>query len=115
MNNRLSHPPKIERHLKLWIYLLPVFGVFPSIWTLYRSPENGLTNLPEDRERKKASQLSLKLALAWLISYSSLSLGAASASGLLSFRLLYANAIVTTIYFITCTILMTRLGRKSSE
>ncbi len=115
MNNRLSHPQKIERHLKLWIYLLPVFGVFPSIWTLYRAPKSGLTDLAANREQKKASQLSLKLVLAWLISYSSLSLGAASASGIVSFRLLYANAIVTTVYFITCTIWMIRLGSKSSE
>lgn len=110
MNNRLLRPQNIERYLKLWIYLLPIVGIVPAIWTLYKTRN---TNLDEYREQKKASHLSLKLALAWLISYSSLSLGAVGASELISFRLLYTNAIFTTAYFIICTLMMVRLGNKS--
>ncbi|MGD1922099.1 MAG: hypothetical protein ACFCAD_26310 [Pleurocapsa sp.] len=113
MNNQLLHLQKVERHLKLWIYLLPVVGIIPAVWTLYRITKNKQTNLDEYREQKKASHLSFRLSLMWLISYSSLSLGAFSASEIMSFRLLYANAILTTAYFITCTVMMIRLGKKS--
>ena len=73
----------------------------------------GGVNLDEHREQIKASRLSLKLVLLWLISYSSLSFGAAGASEIISFRLLYANAILTTVYFVACTFMMIRLGNKS--
>ncbi len=113
MNNRLSHPQNIDRYLKLWIYLLPIVGIIPAIWTLYKPQKTNRTSLDEYREQKKASHLSIRLALVWLISYSSLSLGAASASEIISFRLLYANAIFTTAYFFTCAVMMARLGNKS--
>ncbi|MDJ0590959.1 MAG: hypothetical protein QNJ72_13330 [Pleurocapsa sp. MO_226.B13] len=102
-----------ERHLKLWIYLIPVFGVIPAIWTLYRSHKYTQANLAENREQQKVSRLALTLALVWLSSYSLLSLGVANASEIISFRLLYANALLTTAYFVTCTILMSGLGNKS--
>ena len=111
MNNRLFLPQNLERHLKLWIYLLPIVGVIPAVWTLYRQPKKQIDD--EYREQKKASLMSIKLALIWFISYASLGLSAASASEIISFRLLYANAIVTTAYFVICTILMARLGTKS--
>lgn len=113
MNNRLLHPQKIERHLKLWIYLLPIVGIVPAVWTLYQLAKNNQADLEEYREQKKASQLSIKLALIWLVSYSSLSLGATNTADIISFRLLYANAIFTTLYFVTCTFMMIRLGSKS--
>ena len=113
MNNRLLYSHKIERHLKLWIYLLPVVGIIPAVWTLYQLKKNNQTDLDEYREQKKASQLSIRLSLIWLISYSSLSLGAAGTADITSFRLLYANAIFTTIYFVTCTAMMIRLSSKS--
>ena len=113
MNNQLLRPQNIERYLKLWIYLLPVVGIIPAVWTLYSPQKNNSNNLDEYREQKKASHLSIRLALVWLISYSSLSFGAASASEIISFRLLYTNAILTTAYFITCAVMMARLGNKS--
>jgi len=112
MNNRLLSPKKIERHLQLWIYLLPIVGVIPAVWTLYRPQTNNQTNLVKNREQTKASRLSVNLALVWLVSYSLLSLGAAGATEVMSFRLLYANAILTSAYFVTCTILMSRLSSK---
>ena len=110
MNNRLLLPQNVERHLKLWIYLLPIVGVIPAVWTLYRQSKKPID---EYREQKKASLLSIKLVLVWLISYASCSFGAASASEIMSFRLLYANAIITTAYFVTCTVLMASLVNKS--
>ena len=113
MNNRLLQQQKIERHLSLWIYLLPVIGIIPSMWTLYRPQKNNQLTSDEDREQNKACHLSLKLAIVWLFSYSSLSLSAAGASEIMSFRLLYANAILTTAYFLSCIILLARLSKKN--
>ena len=112
MNNRLLLPQNIERHLKLWIYLLPVVGLVPAVWTLYRSPKKQV-NSNKYREQKRVSLMSVRLVLVWLISYASLSVGAANGSEIISFRLLYANAIITTVYFLTCTVMMARLAGKS--
>ena len=110
MNNRADHY-NLTR-LQLWIYLLPVVGVVPAIWTLYRSTlkENVTvhTDLVELRQRQKVSRLSINLALVWLSCYCLLSLGAAGVSGIESFRLLYTNALITTGYFLACTFLMLR-------
>lgn len=86
---------------QLWVYLLPVVGVVPSLWTLYRNQANS--------EQKKASRLSVMLLLLWLTAYISLFIGAERASDLLSFRLLYTNALLTTGYFLICLGLMWRL------
>lgn len=112
MNNRYR-PKSTERHLRLWIYLLPVVGVVPAIWTLYRPYKGDRVYSGVDREQQKASRLSLTLAIVWSISYSLLSLGGTNASEIMSFRLLYANAILTTAYFVACTVLMSRLAHKS--
>lgn len=115
MNNQYYRSKYIhtQRHLKLWIYLLPVVGIFPAIWTLYGSPQSDRVDSAASREQKKVSRLSLILVLAWLSSYFLLSLGAANVTQIMSFRLLYANAIITTAYFVTCTLLMSRLGNKT--
>ncbi|MBE9042832.1 hypothetical protein IQ255_00175 [Pleurocapsales cyanobacterium LEGE 10410] len=111
MNRQSQLQRRTEQHLKLWIYLLPVVGVIPAVWTLYRQ-NNIADNSSKDRERQKISRFSINLLLVWLSCYSLCSLGAANASEITSFRLLYANAIITTGYFITCTFLMTRLGKS---
>ena len=104
------------RHLQLWIYLLPIVGVIPAIWTLYRvdkPPKTNLIALPDSmvglKQQQRFSRLSINLASIWLSSYCLLSMGAANVSGIGSFRLLYINAIITTGYFIVCPILMYRL------
>ena len=107
--------PSESRQSQLWIYLLPVVGVVPAIWTLYRSTQfkDNITvqsDRFELRQRQKVSRLSVNLALVWLGCYCLLSFGATSASGIESFRLLYANALITTGYFLACSFLM--FGRK---
>ena len=120
MSNQTYHS-RHTRHFQLWIYLLPVIGVVPAIWTLYRVEKQPKTSFSEVsdslirlKQQHKASRLSLNLALVWVSSYSLLSLGAANVSGIGSFRLLYVNAVITTGYFLACTILMFRLTKKSS-
>jgi hypothetical protein len=103
MNNKYSTNASRERYLKLWIYLMPIVGIIPATWTLY--------NKKGDQEQQKASRISIILMLTWLGSYCSLSLGAAGASEVIAFRLMYANVLLTTGYFLTCTFLMLRLTK----
>jgi hypothetical protein len=90
-----------SQKLQLWIYLLPVLGSIPSVWTLSRNKANC--------EQKQASRLSIILLLLWLTAYISLFIGADRASDILAFRLLYTNALLTTGYFLICFGLMFRL------
>lgn len=109
-----------EQHLQLWIYFLPVVGVIPAIWTLYQSKEEAITDCQNNPfkdsgellQQQKASRLSLNLTLLWLGSYVLFACGAAEGTEIMAFRFLYANAITTTSYFVACTFLMTRLGKK---
>lgn len=117
MTNQSSTQRQIEQHLQLWIYLLPIVGVVPAVWTLYRTRNNKASNSQSTssfRQRQKASRLSVNLMLIWLSSYTLFTLGATNAAEIVSFRLLYANAILTTGYFVTCTWLMSRLVRRNS-
>lgn len=112
---------KTEQHLQLWIYLLPIVGIIAAIWTLYRAKSDPSLSSQEDmtnattslRQQQKISRLSINLVLICLSCYGLFSWGAGNASEILSFRLLYANAMITTVYFLTCTFLMSRLGKKS--
>jgi uncharacterized membrane protein YhdT len=123
MSNTTEPKKQTERyfqHFQLWIYFLPVVGIIPSIWTLLNlkdeaiadAQNNPLQNSAELLQQLKASRLSLNLTLLWLGSYALFSWGAADGAEIISFRLLYANAIITTSYFVACTFLMTRLGKK---
>ena len=106
------------------MYLLPVIGVIPAVWTLYRAKQNNSLKTrigggnassptcPALRQQYQASRLAINLMVLWLSSYGLFSLGAANATELLSLRLLYANAIATTGYFLICTFLLFQLGRK---
>jgi uncharacterized membrane protein YhdT len=109
MNHQDSHPLQTERHLKLWIYFLPIVGILPAIKTLYHTQKDHQV----DSQQQKASRLAISLILIWLSSYSLFSLGAANTEGIMSFRLLYTNALLTTGYFVACTYFMLRLGNKS--
>lgn len=95
-----------QQEQQLWIYLLPVVGIIPALWTLSRGTANEL--------EQKASRLSLILVLSWLLAYISLSFSANQTSDLLAFRLLYTNALITTGYFLVCLSLMFRLLKGES-
>jgi hypothetical protein len=91
---------------RLSLYLLPVFGVFPAIWTLTR-PNASL-------DRQRISRTSFNLALAWSIVYFSCWEGASLTGEIASLRLLYANALVTTGYFGLCFWLTLRIWQGRS-
>lgn len=87
--------------LLLFIYLIPVIGFFPSLWTLYRRQAG--------REHLAASRLSVTLALTWLCCYVLLDLGADADFSTL--RLLILNSFLTSGYFLVSLWLMFRLVR----
>ncbi len=91
---------------RLSLYLLPVFGIFPAIWTLTRQDA--------DSHTKQISRTSLNLALAWSIVYFSCWEGASWTGEIASLRLLYVNALVTTSYFGLCFWLTLRIWQGRS-
>ncbi|MBD2433370.1 MULTISPECIES: hypothetical protein [Fischerella] len=72
-------------------HLLPIIGVFPSLWTLYRRQGS--------REQLAISRLSITLAISWLLGYLFLATGAANLD-FLSVRLLLLNSFLTSGYFL---------------
>jgi hypothetical protein len=94
----------LER-LKLTIYLVPVFGVVPAIYSLWRRQGS--------RQELAVSRLVVTLALTWVVAYGVLSAGSHLSPGL-SLRLLVTNTLVTTGYTLTNLVLMIRLLQGKS-
>lgn len=93
------------RHLQLFLYLLPVVGFFPAIWTLYRRQGT--------RQQRNLSRLVVTLALGWLIGYVLLGAGA-EMSDSLSLPLLITSTLLTSGYFLVNLWLMVRLWQRKS-
>ncbi|MBD2612132.1 hypothetical protein VF14_24410 [Nostoc linckia z18] len=93
--------PKIQ----LILYLIPIIGFFPSLWTLYRR-QGG-------REQLAISRLSITLALTWLLGYSLLTTGAAT-SDFFTLRLFILNSFLTSGYFVVSIWLIFRLIQGKS-
>ena len=113
MNNNKLNSAKKNRQLELGIYYLPIVGIIPSLWTLSRQNSDRDSASFADRQHQKASRLSIKLTLIWLCAYGLLSIGSSQGSELITLRLLYTNALVTTGYFLVCLGLILRLRKKS--
>lgn len=93
------------KHLQLFIYLVPVVGFFPAIWTLYRRRGS--------EEQRGASRLAVTLALGWLFGYLLLGSGAQAADSL-SLPLLITSSLLTSGYFLINIWLMVRLWQRKS-
>ncbi|ACK70415.1 conserved hypothetical protein [Gloeothece citriformis PCC 7424] len=93
--------------LQLMIYLLPLVGWIPALWTLYNHQGNS--------EQRSMSRLSIKLTGIWLLVYGTLWTGSAFTSEILTFRLLYLNGLLTTGYILTCLIFILRLWTKKTN
>lgn len=91
---------------QLAVYLLPVIGFFPSLWTLYRREGS--------REQLAMSRLSITLALAWLLGYFLLTTGAAT-TDFFTLRLLILNSFFTSGYFLVSVWLILRLLQGKSN
>ncbi len=90
------------------IYLIPVIGFFPSLWTLYRREGS--------REQLRISRLSITLALTWIIGYILLGTGTGtSTSDLFTLRLEILNSFVTSGYFVVSVWLILRTVKGKSQ
>ncbi|WOD37790.1 hypothetical protein [Nodosilinea sp. E11] len=94
----------LER-LKLTLYLVPIFGVVPAVYSLWQKQGS--------RQELAVSRLVITLALTWLVTYGLLSAGSHLSPGL-SLRLLITNTLVTTGYTLTSLVLMIRLLQGKS-
>ena len=105
----MKEPDPIEnqelQRLQLFVYLIPIFGFFPALWTLYRRQGT--------REQQAVSRLSITLAFSWLIGYILLSAGAgAQTSEFWTLRLLFMNTLLTSGYFLVSIGLMVRVWQR---
>lgn len=91
------------KQLQLFLYLIPVFGVFPSLWTLYCRQAS--------REEMAASRLSVTLAFGWLLGYILLAAGADTSESW-KLPLLVTNSLFTSGYFVVSIWLMFRLWQR---
>lgn len=94
--------------LETFLYLTPVIGLLPSLWAIYRRQR--------DKRQLAVCRLSVFLAFTWLTIYLSLDVAAdlAGSSTSIAVRLLFANGLVTSGYFLTSLWLMMLLWQKKS-
>lgn len=92
----------IER-LKTFIYLVPVVGVIPALWTLYRRTGT--------RQQRVASRLAVMLTVSWVFAYLLLDAGANSAAAM-HLPLLVISSLFTSGYFLINLWLMIRLWQR---
>jgi hypothetical protein len=107
------------KHLKLFFYLIPILGFFPSLWTLYHHGNqsrgvggSGEQEWPEDRDQLALSRLSVTLSGCWLLGYFLLGIGAESE--FFKLRFLMLNTLLTSGYFLVSIWLMFRLSSGKS-
>ncbi len=91
------------QRLQLFIYLIPIIGFFPALWTLYRRQGT--------REQQVVSRLSVTLAFGWLLGYILLASGS-ELSEFWTLRLLFMNSLLTSGYFLVSLGLMVRLWQR---
>ncbi|MGC1394631.1 MAG: hypothetical protein WA828_10165 [Coleofasciculaceae cyanobacterium] len=107
IDRQMKEPEQLDNQdlirLQLFIYLVPIFGFFPALWTLYRRQGT--------KEQQKVSRLSVTLALSWLLGYFLLSAGA---DQFWTIRLLMTNTLLTSGYFLISLGLMVRLWQRQS-
>lgn len=101
---------KVLQRLRLFLYLIPIFGFFPAAWTLSRRQG--------DRRERAISRLSISLTLVWALGYVLLNSGVASVTETSSqgplFTLLLLNSLLTSSYFVVNLWLMLRLWQGKS-
>jgi hypothetical protein len=91
--------------IKLFLYLMPVFGMVPAVWTLNKADST--------RQERNLSRVAIKLALGWLGAYMLLQTGAGSAESL-QVPLLLTSSLVTSGYFVLNLWLMILLWQRQS-
>jgi hypothetical protein len=104
MNNLPAKDTDISK-TQLILYLIPILGFFPSLWTLYVRQGS--------REQLSVSRLSITLAFLWMLGYLLLTTGAAG--DFLTLRLLILNSFLTSGYFLVSVWLIVRVIQGKSS
>jgi hypothetical protein len=104
MNNLPLKDTDISK-TQLILYLIPIVGFFPSLWTLYQRQGS--------REQLIVSRLSITLAFIWMLGYLLLTTGAAT--DFLTLRLLLLNSFLTSGYFLVSVWLIFRIIQGKSS
>lgn len=91
------------KRLQIFIYLIPVVGFFPALWTLYRQQGN--------REQRSVSRLVVTLSMGWVLGYLLLGVGS-QFSDSLTLPLLIMSSLLTSGYFLANIWLMVRLWQR---
>lgn len=91
------------RHLNLYLYVIPVIGFFPALWTLYRRQGS--------RQEIAASRLAVSLALTWLLATLLLETGG-NFSEFLKLPSLIISSVLTSTYFLVSLALMIRIWKR---
>ncbi|HIK56004.1 MAG TPA: hypothetical protein IGS37_12675 [Synechococcales cyanobacterium M55_K2018_004] len=99
------YDPQAMKRLRMFVYLIPVIGFFPALWSLYRKQG--------DRREQIVSRTAVVMALVWIVGYVSLGSGAQSSESL-GLSLWIANSVLTSGYFVTNLWLMLRLWQGKS-
>lgn len=105
IDNYPTSEDKVASRKLLLLYLIPVIGFFPSLWTLYRHQGS--------REQMAVSRLSITLGFTWMLGYLFLSTGAAT-SDFFALRLLILNSFFTSGYFLLSVWLILRIIQGKS-
>jgi hypothetical protein len=97
-----------SHRLETFFYLIPVIGLIPSLWAIYRRQR--------DKKQLAVCRLSVLLAFSWLTIYLSCNVGAdlSGTSTSIALRLLFINGLATSGYFVSSLWLMMLLWQKKS-
>jgi heme/copper-type cytochrome/quinol oxidase subunit 3 len=96
---------QVIKRLQLFLYLVPVVGFFPALWTLYYRRGT--------KQQDDLSRAVVTLTLGWLLTYVLLGIGAETSDSL-SLPLLLTSSLITSGYFLTNIWLMVRLWQRKS-
>ncbi|WRH65818.1 MAG: hypothetical protein RSE13_18920 [Planktothrix sp. GU0601_MAG3] len=100
--HHLYENPEHER-LQLFVYLIPIFGFFPALWTLYRQQGT--------KQQQAVSRLVIVLAFSWLTALILLGTGDYSAESL-TLPMLLTSSLLTSSYFIVSLGLMIKVWKR---
>lgn len=90
--------------LQLMLYLIPVVGWIPAMWTLYHHQGNSA--------QKSVNRISVTLTLSWAIAYILLWTSSSFTPETYTLRLLYFNGLLTSGYIVVSLGLILRLWRR---
>jgi hypothetical protein len=97
--------PDAIRHIRLFFYLVPIFGFFPAVWTLYQRAGG--------RQERALSRFVIKLSAGWLLMYALMGASAMNAESM-PLALLLTASFMTSGYFGLNIFLMVRLWQRKA-